>query len=371
MRKRIILLGVVATIGAMVIPITGVAQQGQINNMFVDELQQNINIGAIVRQTKQKNKAETFIIVSREYFIERLKDTTIIAYQTHNLSPFKRDITKGYNLNMQINGVIDPVSAGVNVKMGKNIKQFLIADKIYEKNIGLGEIAYWELLDKLDLDYLNQINKAIQKGEKIYLVTRLIYIDSGYIEIVDNKYVTVEEQTKVSSINGNINFEKMNKDSLERTYKPNTAIAYRGKLISKKEIEQEICRRTTLGGGCISKFNLKSLVSGLAQFQRGDKYDIIKGHVFLWSEVVFIPASIVSWCKYSHYKEKSNEQSRNQGVYKNNRDWYLGVGIATTAMAAGVYLWNIIDGNINKNKNIAFIPYYSPKESGILFTLKF
>ncbi|MCM1301856.1 MAG: hypothetical protein NC250_03235 [Alistipes senegalensis] len=115
-----------------------------------------------------------------------------------------------------------------------------------------------------------------------------------------------------------------------------------------------------------TKFNLKSLVPGWAQFEKGEKG---KAHLFLWSEVVLIPSAIVSWCHYDKYKELSHTPSRNQSAYKTNRDLCLGVGIATTALAVGFYAWNIIEANTNKNKAFAF--YAAPNEYGVALSLKF
>ena len=117
-----------------------------------------------------------------------------------------------------------------------------------------------------------------------------------------------------------------------------------------------------------TKFNPKSLIPSWVQFERGDK---CKAHLFLWSEVVFIPSAAVSWSQYCKYKKLSETPSRNQDVYETNRDVCLGLGIGTTALAVGFYVWNIIDGNTSKDKKIAFMPYATPSEYGVALLLKF
>ncbi len=122
-----------------------------------------------------------------------------------------------------------------------------------------------------------------------------------------------------------------------------------------------------------AKFNPKSLIPSWVQFERDDKF---KGHLFLWTEIVFIPSAAVSWSQYYKFKKSSESPSRNQNIYETNRDICLGLGISTTALAVGFYIWNIIDGNTNKdkiikNKEMAFMPYATKSEYGIALSLRF
>jgi hypothetical protein len=119
-----------------------------------------------------------------------------------------------------------------------------------------------------------------------------------------------------------------------------------------------------------AKFNPKSLVPGWVQFEKGDSR---KGHLFLWSQVVFIPSAIVSWGQYGKHKRLSETPSRNQRVYERNRDVCLALGIATTALAVGFYVWNIIDGNTSKKResNMTFLPYIDPSKQGVALVLNF
>ena len=132
-----------------------------------------------------------------------------------------------------------------------------------------------------------------------------------------------------------------------------------------KEIMSE---KPTIDMTVSSKFNPKSLIPSWVQFERGDK---CKAHLFLWSEVVFIPSAIVSWPQYCKYKKLSEIPSRNQNVYETNRDIWLGLGVGTTALAVGFYVWNIIDGNTNKTDKFCFMPYVCPNGVGVLFSWNF
>ena len=333
----------------VVIPGMSFSQQSEINNMF-DELQQNMDVGAIVRQAKN----ETSIVVTRKYFTSILKNGTILDYDSVNISPFVRDITKGYRIGMRVEVVIDPVSANIDAQFGKSRKRLLTVLKGHEKITATGDIAKIELLNMLDLNYLDKINNAIKKKEKIHFITRVFYVDSGYIEIVDDKKPSITAKVKMDSVGGDVNYGKTNKDSLKRTYNPNTAVAYNGILITKKEVEQIIRRKKNPNG---YSGNFSAMPFGIHQFMNKQPG---KGILFLVTETGLLGAGS-GYCisAYRDLNKHKNdvydhwERDRFYGKYKNRlrMSGWLFAGAATVAVL------NYCDNfNWFRKSSVAFVP---------------
>jgi hypothetical protein len=316
-------------------PLLCVAQQGGLNTLF-DELQQDVAIGAIVRLTK----GETSVIATRTYFMDRLQqDTTMLNWRRGGMSPFSRDITKGFTIGTQVDAVIDPVSAGLNAKISSDNRKILRVAKGHEKTSEIGEIAYLELLDALDVAYLKRVEDAMKKGGKAYLVTRVFYVDSGYVDIVNKKNADAAIHAKIDSIGGNSTFNKNSTDSLNRTYNPNTAVAYKGIQITKKDIKEAFCRK-----------------------------GIAKGTLFVAGEGALIAGSLLSRWQQKEYTRNAHitQDEAKYHSYSISATNYRDISVGCAGLAAGLYLWNVIDGN-----TLQIMPYSAPENSGITLAFNF
>jgi|GEM_PF-5522575 len=117
-------------------------------------------------------------------------------------------------------------------------------------------------------------------------------------------------------------------------------------------------------------FNPKSLVPGWVQFERGENG---KAHLFLWSQVALVTATTASWIGFFHYRELENKNigMRDERIFRRNKNICRGLGIGVPALAIGFYVWNIIDGNTNRDNKITFMPYATLNESGVALSLRF
>ncbi|MDR0831014.1 MAG: hypothetical protein LBN95_13040 [Prevotellaceae bacterium] len=319
-----------------------------------------------------KNGKTYTLSFSRDKLLKRSGngDIDLLALKEDSINNCSVDVTKnfkaGFDIEMPFKDSIF-FNITTNHALIKSAKMEVKDGKKISLKNGTSDIN--DILNLLDLAALESMLKDIKKGRKAVLIVETIHIKDGSTNIEWTKTPSFNISAKIDTVKGNITYSQTNGKNLKIAFKSNITVGYKTWNITKKEIELIICeKKTAIGKECSSAFNFNSLVPSWAQFQRGDK---VKGHLFLWSEVVFIPTAAVAWCQYSKYNRLSKEPSRNKSTYETNKNIYLGVGIGSTVFAAGFYLWNIIDGNTNKSKNLSFMPYFLPNESGIYLSLKF
>lgn len=127
------------------------------------------------------------------------------------------------------------------------------------------------------------------------------------------------------------------------------------------------------------KAGARPLVPGMAQLYKGSKG---KAATIIGAQALSVAGIILCANQSATYRNKVKEQPRFAKEYHNKaNNWETGRNISI-GVAAGVYLWNLIDGFVAKGKKkiitgkpngggLSVMPYAAPSEAGMSFAYTF
>lgn len=125
------------------------------------------------------------------------------------------------------------------------------------------------------------------------------------------------------------------------------------------------------------KFSGRVFIPGMAQLYKGSK---VKGSCIIAAEALSVASIIVCENQRAAYNKKSIENPKHAKEYGDSAsDWETGRNISI-GVAAGVWIYNIIDGIVAKGKKriivgrpegLSLTPYVSPDASGVFMAYRF
>lgn len=125
-------------------------------------------------------------------------------------------------------------------------------------------------------------------------------------------------------------------------------------------------------------FSARVFVPGMMQFFKGQK---IKATTIIASEVLCIGGFAFAQTRKNYYAAMigSTNNATLKQRYAANANTYNYVSYGFLAGAIGIYAWNIIDGLVSRGvpfvsvdgKMISFVPYATPKSTGLALTMSF
>lgn len=111
------------------------------------------------------------------------------------------------------------------------------------------------------------------------------------------------------------------------------------------------------------KFSGRVFVPGMAQLYKGDK---VKGSCIIAAEALSVASIIVCENQRAAYNKKVIENPKHAKEYSNSAsNWETGRNISI-GVAAGIWIYNIIDGVVAKGKKRIIVG--RPKENGLSLT---
>lgn len=201
-------------------------------------------------------------------------------------------------------------------------------------------------------------------------------------EVIARRSLATGSEANVTIRNGNVNVESDHelivKARIIEEYAHHTTGGYTVYLLV------QTAKNPTLPYESVTftndyKVGARPLVPGMAQLYKGSKG---KAGVIIGAQALSIASIILCENQRSSYHSKIAEQPRFAKEYKNKADnWETGRNISI-GVAAGIYVWNLIDGFVAKGKKkiitgkpngggLSVVPYATPTAAGMSFAYTF
>jgi hypothetical protein len=323
-----------------------------------------------------KNNGIERIALKKE-ILSFIKDTTIFVEKKLTGLPtiFKRDSTpKGYSGGAEVS--IDSLSIALAAKRYK-IKDNKM--EITEASLTYIDVSAYTI-DRLEqnpelLDFWKGLLRTMKKKKhkSVFLITTVIYVDSGFIEINENIKADIGIEGKIASgFYAGLKYSDEDGSGLKRLDFANTPVGYEAVEIKQNELEDAIGTSTT--------FNYRALVPGWSQYYRGDKKAARK---YGYGGVLLIAGAGTGYyvCKYYDHQYNTQHDASKLSGYEVKKNIFGGFFWVCTLVAGTGYIVNLVQEPlfIKKNtfttflnrSNLQIMPYAAVQSRGIALSFNF